>query len=167
MGLPLVIGSEHSGWWQIALGLIHPGGTFAGTIMLTGGYAGTLWCYVAMGNAWRMGIDRKGKTDLIMTGPYRFVRHPIYLFQILMVGAIPVLLPSLPALILLLIHLACILTKVSDEENYLRKVLGEPYEIYRSSSGKWFPKFAAHKASVVSTPSTTPNQLKPAEQRLH
>lgn len=166
IGLPLIVVNGHSRWWQIASGLIQPVGTTAGTLMLSAGYAGTLWCYVAMGNAWRMGIDRKGKTDLIMTGPYRFVRHPIYLFQLVMVAAIPVLLPCLPALVLLFIHCACIATKASDEESYLRKVLGQPYEDYCLNSGKWFPKFVARKASVISSPSGTPSELKPAEQRI-
>ena len=61
------------------------------------GYAGTIWCYVAMGNAWRMGVNRAEKTDLVTRGPYRIVRHPIYLFQVIMVAAIAVLLPSVLA----------------------------------------------------------------------
>src|SRR4051812_35088249 len=32
---------------------VHPLGTALGIILLAIGYAGTLWCYVAMGNAWR------------------------------------------------------------------------------------------------------------------
>ncbi len=30
---------------------IHPVGSFVGVLMMLGGYAGTLWCYVAMGDA--------------------------------------------------------------------------------------------------------------------
>ena len=29
---------------------------------------GTLWCYAAMGNAWRMGINRVEETDLVLPG---------------------------------------------------------------------------------------------------
>jgi protein-S-isoprenylcysteine O-methyltransferase Ste14 len=163
VALPLISGSMHQGWWQIASGLIHPLGTIAAMIMLAAGYAGTLWCYVAMGNAWRMGIDRKAKTDLITTGPYRFVRHPIYLFQLLMVAAIPVLLPSFPALLVLIVHLVCVVIKATDEETFLRSVLGEPYQLYCGSSGRWLPKFGCHKSSVASSTAATPSShLKPA-----
>jgi len=41
--------------------LVGPVGRIFGLIMMATGYAGTLWCYAAMGNAWRMGVDRRGK----------------------------------------------------------------------------------------------------------
>jgi len=165
MALPLMSGSIHAGWWQIASGLLHPLATITGIVMLIAGYAGTLACYLAMGGAWRMGIDRKAKADLITTGPYRFVRHPIYLFQLLMVAAIPVLLPSFPALLVLIVHLVCVVIKARDEETYLRTVLGEPYQLYCGSSGRWLPKFSSDK--FASSTAKPPDHLKPAEPQLH
>jgi protein-S-isoprenylcysteine O-methyltransferase Ste14 len=168
MGLPfLSSGTRHQIWWAVVPSMVHPVGTALGVFMMGVGYAGTLWCYKAMGNAWRMGIDRKAKTDLVMTGPYRFVRHPIYLFQIVMVAGIAVLLPSLPALLVLAIHVACAVTKATDEEKYLRALLGHDYEVYCASSGGWLPKLFGRKSSAASTPEKTANHLKPAEQRGH
>jgi len=41
-----------------------------------------------------MGIRKREKTILVRNGPYRFVRHPIYLFQTLMLlGALLLLRP--------------------------------------------------------------------------
>jgi len=45
------------------------------------GVFGLLVCMVAqlqMGNAWRVGIDRKNKAELIRTGLYRLIRNPTY-----------------------------------------------------------------------------------------
>src|SRR6185369_4953036 len=64
--------------------LLHPASLALGVLLLVAGYACTLWCYAAMGDTWRMGINRKEKTSLVTRGPYRFVRHPIYLFQVVM-----------------------------------------------------------------------------------
>jgi len=61
--------------------LVHPSFRALGILMMVGGYAGTLWCYAAMGTAWRMGINREEKPTLVMAGPYRVVRHPIYFFR--------------------------------------------------------------------------------------
>ena len=41
-------------------------------------YLATLVCWKKMGKSWRMGIDPNETTQLIITGPYRHVRHPIY-----------------------------------------------------------------------------------------
>ena len=103
------------------------------------GYAGTLWCYVAMGNAWRMGVNRTEKTTLVTRGPYGFVRHPNYLFQVMMVAAIPLLLPSALAFAALAIHLLCVRTKAVDEESHLRTLLGRPYADYCARTGRWLP----------------------------
>ena len=37
-----------------------------------------------MGDAWRIGINRKEKNQLITRGPYAVVRHPIYVSYMLM-----------------------------------------------------------------------------------
>lgn len=121
--------------------LVHPYGVVLGTGLACLGYAGTLWCYAALGNAWRIGINRKEKTVLIQHGPYRFVRHPIYLFQmVLLIGMIS-LLPTLFSLLILLIHFICIFIKALDEETYLLSIHDSQYREYLSRSGRFLPKW--------------------------
>ena len=129
--------------------LVHPVGRALGLIMMGAGYAGTLWCYVAMGNAWRMGVNRTEKIDLVTRGPYRFVRHPIYLCQVIMVSAIAFLLPSALSLIILLIHLLCVLIKAADEESHLRTLLGRSYEAYCAHTGAWIPPLLRRKSPAA------------------
>ena len=88
-----------------------------GAILMGVGYGGTLWCYVALGDAWRMGVARKESPQLVTRGPYRFVRHPLYLCQLVMGIAIVLLLPSGLSLTVLGVHLVCVLTKARDEED--------------------------------------------------
>jgi protein-S-isoprenylcysteine O-methyltransferase Ste14 len=120
--------------------LVHPAGLALGCVLMIGGYAGTLWCYVAMGNAWRMGINRSEKPNLVESGPYGFVRHPIYTFQAMMVTAIVLLLPSPLALLALVVHWLCVNLKAADEEAFLRNLLGPEYESYCARTGRWFPR---------------------------
>jgi protein-S-isoprenylcysteine O-methyltransferase Ste14 len=137
----------------VVASLVHPAGCVLGIIMMVAGYAGTLWCYATMGTAWRMGINREEKTELVTTGPYRFVRHPIYLFQVVMVAAVAVLLPSPLAAAILVIHLLCALTKAADEEDHLRTSMGPTYEAYRASTGRWFPRWRRIKPVAAPLPS--------------
>ena len=100
----------------------------------------TLWCYSVMGSAWRMGINEKEKNSLVTQGPYRSIRHPIYLFQIIMLAGAALLLPTLLSLLILLLHLICVLIKAADEESYLLTVHGQQYSDYLSRTGRLFPK---------------------------
>jgi protein-S-isoprenylcysteine O-methyltransferase Ste14 len=140
-------------WWTLPFlpgsvfthALVQPLGSVLGGVLLVAGYAGTLWCYRAMGNAWRMGVCRTEPTQLVTGGPYRFIRHPIYLFQIFMVAGVAVLLPSAISLAALAIHGCCVLIKAADEEAYLRARLGADHAAYAARTGKWFPRFHATK----------------------
>src|SRR5215208_1285117 len=62
--------------------------------ILAAALAATLICWKRMGKSWRMGINPDEKTQLIVSGPYAYVRHPIYAIQSLMLLASMALLPS-------------------------------------------------------------------------
>lgn len=115
-------------------------GTFSGTALVVLGYAGTHWCYASMGDTWRMGIDHVEKTKLVTNGPYRVIRHPIYSFQSVMLVGVAILLPAPLALIIVLIHLACVWVKTADEEAHLLKEHGQDYVEYRDRTGRLLPK---------------------------
>ncbi|TNF53788.1 isoprenylcysteine carboxylmethyltransferase family protein [bacterium] len=121
--------------------LDHPYGIVIGTGLACLGYAGTLWCYAALGNAWRIGINRKEKTVLIQHGPYRFVRHPIYLFQVVLLIGMLSLLPTPFSILVLLIHCICIFIKALDEETYLTGIHNSQYREYHSRTGRFLPKW--------------------------
>lgn len=118
----------------------------SGIALVAGGYAGTLWCYAAMGDAWRIGINRKEKVSLVTGGPYRTMRHPIYSFQIVMLAGVALLLPTPLSLAALAVHFVCVLVKASDEEQFLLGSVGEEYGTYLSRTGRLFPKFAGKTA---------------------
>ena len=137
---PFVIGKVNHPLFSLIPFLINPIGFLLGLLLMVGGYAGTRWCYAALGDAWRMGVSRREKAALITHGPYRYVRHPIYLFQIMMlVGAI-LLLPTPFSFILLFVHLLCVFAKAADEEIYLLHVHGVEYQAYLSSTGRLLPR---------------------------
>jgi protein-S-isoprenylcysteine O-methyltransferase Ste14 len=111
-----------------------------GLALVLAGYAGTLWCYRAMGDSWRIGVNRKEKNALVVLGPYRRVRHPIYFFQIVMLLGAALLLPTVVSLGILMFHLVCVLIKATDEEAYLLSAHGQPYREYLARTGRLLPK---------------------------
>jgi len=140
IALPFVTQPEASlGITRLMSGLLHPAGFALGLGLIAAGYAGTLWCYAVMGDYWRMGIDRKSKSKLITGGPYRLVRHPIYVFQMIMLAGAAALLPSWLPILIIVVHLVCVLFKAMDEEAYLSQLHGDEYRDYLNRTGRLLP----------------------------
>jgi protein-S-isoprenylcysteine O-methyltransferase Ste14 len=49
-----------------------------GTIVFLSGLALAVWARVHLGRNWGMPMSRKDDPELVTSGPYRFIRHPIY-----------------------------------------------------------------------------------------
>lgn len=141
----LVGGTALPAWLRPAPALLRKPGLLAGLVLTAAGYAGTLWCYAAMGAAWRMGINRRERTALVTAGPYALVRHPIYLFQIVMLLGVLLLLPGVLSAVALALHAACVVAKASDEEAHLLTVHGQDYRDYCHRSGRLFPKWGRRR----------------------
>jgi protein-S-isoprenylcysteine O-methyltransferase Ste14 len=120
--------------------LSRPPGIVLGMLFALSGYSGTLLCYSKLGDSWRLGINNKIKTVLIQQGPYRFVRHPIYLFQIIILLGMIFLLPTPFSLLISIAHYFCIHRMALDEETYLLDTHGEVYQEYFSKTGRFLPK---------------------------
>jgi protein-S-isoprenylcysteine O-methyltransferase Ste14 len=120
--------------------LLNSSSLALGIALIVLGYTGTLWCYSIMGNAWRIGIDQNEKTSLVTEGPFRIVRHPIYLFQIVILLGVLLLLPTALSLLILIIHFVCVSVKALDEESHLLRIHGEQYRNYLSRTGRLFPR---------------------------
>jgi protein-S-isoprenylcysteine O-methyltransferase Ste14 len=140
-GQPFFVGGFHSRFFSLMPALLHPLGLALGSVLVLGGYACTLGCYAALGDAWRIGIRKREKTALVNQGPYRLVRHPIYLFQTVMLAGVVLLVPTPFLVVLFGIHLACIFIKALDEEVYLAGVHGPAYLDYLSKTGRFLPRF--------------------------
>ncbi len=140
IGQPFFLGHSQERFFSFMSSCLHPIELILGIGMVVGGYLGTLWCYVALGDAWRMGIRRRETTALVKHGPYQYVRHPIYLFQTIMLGGVVLLLPTPFLLLIFGIHLFCVFVKIGDEEAYLMSIHGPEYQDYLCRTGKFLPR---------------------------
>jgi protein-S-isoprenylcysteine O-methyltransferase Ste14 len=141
IAIPFLAGQSHFG----ALFQFHPlvpdiPATVLGVGLTIFGYVCTLWCYLAMGSAWRICVNPKEKNQLVTAGPYRRMRHPIYSFQIVMLLGAVLLLPTIFTGLILILHFACTLVKATDEETYLLSVHGERYRAFMVKTGRLLPK---------------------------
>jgi protein-S-isoprenylcysteine O-methyltransferase Ste14 len=80
---------------------------------------------------------------LVVRGPYRFVRNPMYLGAALAIGGAALFYQSFAllgyiALFLLAVHVFVL----AYEEPTLRKTFGDDYRAYCESVGRWWPRFS-------------------------
>jgi protein-S-isoprenylcysteine O-methyltransferase Ste14 len=149
IGQPLLVGvAVTKPGLGLLPGLLNPGTLVVGLALVVLGYAGTLWTYSAMGNSWRIGINAKEKTALVSGGPYRWVRHPIYLLQIVMLAGAALLLPTPISFATLATHYICVRLKAGDEERFLNKLHGAVYRDYMARTGGLFPKLFRRRAAA-------------------
>jgi len=152
---PLLVGATRTTpGLRLLPGLEGQAGLAGGLALLTLGYGGTLWTYAVMGKNWRIGVNANERTALVCTGPFQWVRHPIYLQQIVMLTGTMLLLPTPVSFATLALHFLCVCLKARDEENYLNRVHGSAYQEYTSRTGSLFPKLFGRLAA--------PNDKRPA-----
>ena len=99
-------------------------------------------CWSRMGTRWRMAISLEGEEELIMDGPFRYVRHPIYALSMLLMICSAVVVPTLPMLLVAIVHLMLNYLKARNEESHLLTVHGDRYRRYLARTGRFFPKSA-------------------------
>ena len=78
-------------------------------------------------------------TDVVSTGAFRYVRHPLYLGCILFYLGLAVSTVSLFSLALLVLIFVFYNYIAGYEEELLVQRFGERYSSYKKSTGKWVP----------------------------
>ena len=104
------------------------------------GVAIAVWARYCIGVYWSARVTLKEGHQLIRSGPYAFVRHPIYTGMLL--GAIGATLVAgeWRGIVAVVLLLAAHSRKAMREEALLTKEFGDEYTSYRKHTGFLFPK---------------------------
>lgn len=100
-------------------------------------------CWTRMGKNWRIAVTPDEKTDLVTTGLYGHIRHPIYSLSILLMLCTTVVVPTFPMAAVAAVHIALMLLKARNEERFLLVAQGEAYARYCRRTGRFFPRVFA------------------------
>jgi protein-S-isoprenylcysteine O-methyltransferase Ste14 len=100
----------------------------------------TFVCWRKMGRSWRIGIDPNEKLDLVSTGPYRFVRHPIYALRMVINLCAFVMAPTPLVLVTSAIDFLLLQIEARREERYMESKHGAEYARYKNSVGRFVPR---------------------------
>ncbi len=98
------------------------------------------WVFVSIGNNISETVLTKSTHQLVMVGPYRWIRHPLYAFALLELFALALVASNwflfiFPCIVAIVFRLFVI----PIEEANLIKLFGKRYEDYRQHTGALFP----------------------------
>ena len=94
----------------------------------------------SVGNSIKEAINLQKKPQLITSGIYHYIRHPVYMAIILGIFGTFLIIPNLLMLIFSLFTTIIMHLHSREEEKTLIKMFGSEYEEYMKRTGRFFPK---------------------------
>jgi protein-S-isoprenylcysteine O-methyltransferase Ste14 len=113
---------------------------WTGVILTALGIAFTIWARVHIGRNWSARVVIKEQHELIRSGPYRFVRHPIYTGLLIAIAGTALVIGEWRAVLALVFAVIGFSAKAKREEAILVGEFGEDYARYRGETGMLLPR---------------------------
>ncbi len=111
-----------------------------GALFVVVGIVGSLAAQMAMGDSWRIGVDKNERTSLVTQGIYQWVRNPIFSFMGMSTFGYLLVIPNVWTVLAMVLVLIGVQLQVRFvEEPYLLAMHGEQYERYTASVGRFLP----------------------------
>ena len=103
----------------------------AGVLLTAAGLMFAVWARRHLGSNWSGAISVKKDHELIRTGPYAYVRHPIYTGVLTAFFGSALSLGEWRGLAAVFLMLAALQIKIRREEQLMKDEFAEEYEVYK------------------------------------
>ncbi len=121
------------------------------------GFMVTAASQAAMGASWRIGVDAAERTALVTSGPFAWVRNPIFTGMLMVGAGLVLVLPSVLALLGLAALLLGLEVQVRlVEEPYLLRTHGAEYRAYAAHVGRFLPGVGRLQDGASGSPPSPP-----------
>jgi len=111
----------------------------AGVALTFLGVSFAIWARRHLGENWSATVTVKEGHELIRSGPYRRIRHPIYTGMLLGFAGSAIALGEYRGLIALALATANLYAKARKEEGFLTREFGEAFEEHKRHTGMFLP----------------------------
>jgi protein-S-isoprenylcysteine O-methyltransferase Ste14 len=112
---------------------------WSGALTTAAGLAFSAWARVHLGRNWSAAVSVKQDHQLIRTGPYAIVRHPIYTGLLVGLIGTAIAIAQWRALVAVLIAFAAFWRKLRLEERWMTETFGDDYRQYRARTAALIP----------------------------
>jgi protein-S-isoprenylcysteine O-methyltransferase Ste14 len=129
---------QASSFWQNFAYTFDFGVQVFGVVLCAAGIAFAIWARMHLGRNWSGTPSIKEEHELVTSGPYRFVRHPIYTGMILALFG-SALVAGVLWLIVFLFFTANFLYRIPVEERYMMQLFPNQYPKYKKRAKALIP----------------------------
>ena len=112
----------------------------AGIVLTAAGLALAFWARFHLGRNWSSQITLKEGHTLICSGPYLYLRHPIYSGILLALAGTALTVGLYRALLGVALAVIVFLWKARQEDAWLARAFGEQFERQRQRTGRLLPR---------------------------
>jgi protein-S-isoprenylcysteine O-methyltransferase Ste14 len=98
------------------------------------------WSQATLGKAWSPHLQMREEHQLVTTGPYARIRHPIYLALIGFLTGIALVTANWFFIALLVVSIVVLALRIPKEEQMMVDDFGEEYKVYMQRTGRLLPK---------------------------
>jgi protein-S-isoprenylcysteine O-methyltransferase Ste14 len=114
---------------------------WVGIALALAGFALLQWAQVTLGNSWSDTPRMMKEQTLITSGPYQFIRHPIYTAFVLILGSALLISANwLIGLAWLGMTVLEVASRVGFEEALMLEYFGDQYREYMKKTGRLLPR---------------------------
>jgi protein-S-isoprenylcysteine O-methyltransferase Ste14 len=132
-GLLIAWGDVPWSWLGARLWPRSSGAYWFGVALIAAGLAFAVWARVYLGRNWSGSVTVKEGHELIRSGPYALVRHPIYTGLITAVAGTAIASGTVGALLGFAVIAASLLRKLQAEERFMSETFPGEYERYSAT----------------------------------
>jgi len=100
-----------------------------------------VWVHQVLGKQFAPSVEFQADHQLVTTGPYSRVRHPMYTVHIVLFFTWIMVSANLLFLINYIVMLIIIILRMPKEEAKLLEIFGEEYRSYMKRTGRLLPRF--------------------------
>lgn len=97
------------------------------------------WAQAVLGRQWSAQLQLREEHQLVVTGPYCWIRHPIYTAMLGYGAGLALVTANWVFVVLALAMVAGLVARVPKEERMMIKEFGEQYRAYMRQTGRFLP----------------------------
>ena len=116
---------------------------WVGFVCILAGFAWLAWMFRALGLNVTDTVAARANGTLVTTGPYRIVRHPMYVGLVPILGGLGLVTANWLLVVFGAIAFSTLLVRTRIEERNLIEKYGEAYREYMRTTGGFFPRLRA------------------------
>jgi protein-S-isoprenylcysteine O-methyltransferase Ste14 len=116
-----------------------PGFDIAGALLVAAGLGFAVWARIHLAGNWSGTVTVKQDHELVRSGPYALVRHPIYTGLLLAAIGTVVAIDRWSALVALALMATAFLRKIVIEERFMADAFGPAYATYSRTTARLVP----------------------------